>query len=271
MNSINISILNNDEITKHKPINKFKNLKGDYFFKKVINNIDKKKLLEIIKYNKKLQQILKIDINDYKEYSEKFSSIEIEIIPYQNKKRRFISINKIEEAKYYHIQFNGNKLNEIQRINLIKNEKVNKINIVIDHQIISFNQLFSNCNCIESICFKKFYRNNINDMSYMFDGCSSLKEINFSNFNTDNVTDMSYMFWGCRSLVKLNLSNFNTNKVIDMSLMFDGCSTLKELNISNFIINDETKVNNMFFGCSDDLKIKIKERFKKLEEEAFYN
>ena len=56
-----------------------------------------------------------------------------------------------------------------------------------------------------------------------------------------------------------------------MSLMFDGCSKLKELNISNFIINDETKVNNMFFGCSDNLKIKIKEQFKNLKEEAFYN
>ena len=269
MNSKNIFNLNYERVNQQKPINKFDNLKGNYFFQKVINNIDKKIFLKIIKYNKKLQQILKIDINDYKEYSEKFSSIEIEIIPYQNKKGRFISINKIEEAKFYHIYFNNNKLKEIQRINLKKNDEVAKINIIIDYQIMSFNQLFSNCNCIESICFKKFYRNNIKDMSLMFDGCSSLKEINFSDFNTDNVTDMSYMFLGCRSLEKLNLSNFNTNNVIDMSLMFDGCSSLKELNIFNFIISDETKVNRMFFGCQDSLKIKIKEKFKKLKEEAF--
>ena len=47
------------------------------------------------------------------------------------------------------------------------------------------------CECIESINFKKFYRNNITDMSCMFRGCSSLKDLNLKNFNTNNVTNMS--------------------------------------------------------------------------------
>ena len=68
---------------------------------------------------------------------------------------------------------------------------------MIDYQVKSFYELFDDCKCIESINFKKFYRNNITDMSWMFDGCSSLKELNLNNFNTNNVTGMSGMFFGC--------------------------------------------------------------------------
>ena len=83
-------------------------------------------------------------------------------------------------------------------------DKVTKIKIIIDYQVKSFS-LFYKCECIESINFKKFYRDNITDMSWMFRGCSSLKELNLNNFNTNNVTDMSYMFYECRSLKELNL------------------------------------------------------------------
>ena len=115
-------------------------------------------------------------------------------------------------------------------------DKATKIKIIIDYQIISFEKLFEDCYCIESIIFKKFYRNNINNMSYMFYGCPSLKELNLNNFNTNNVTDMSMMFNECSSLKKLNISNFNTNNVKYMNLMFDGCP--KGLK-NNIITNDE--------------------------------
>ena len=149
----------------------------------------------------------------------------------ENKYGRFININK-ENEEYYHIYYNDNK-----------NDKISKINIFIDYQVESFNDLFYNCKCIESICFKKFYRNNVTDMRGMFYGCSSLKEINLSNFNTNNVTNMKSMFYNCSSLKEINLSNFNTNNVTDMSYMFS--------------------------DCSDDLKMKIREQIKDINEEAF--
>ena len=96
---------------------------------------------------------------------------------------------------------------------LNKNDKISKINIIIDYQVESFNKLFDDCKCIESICFKKFYRNNITNMSYMFCECSSLKELNLNNFNTNNVTDMNYMFSKCSDELKLKLkSKFNEYK-----------------------------------------------------------
>ena len=60
--------------------------------------------------------------------------------------------------------------------------------------------------CIESINYKKFYRNNITNMNRVFCYCSSLKELNLSNFNTKNVTNMSHMFSKCSSLEEINLS-----------------------------------------------------------------
>ena len=43
-------------------------------------------------------------------------------------------------------------------------EEIKIIKIIIEHKIKSFERLFLNCECIESIYFKKFYRNNINNM-----------------------------------------------------------------------------------------------------------
>ena len=215
-----------------KPKNKYMKIKSDYFLQKLFNNMEKKIFLEIIKYNSNIQKRLNININNYKNFSELYSSIELEIIPIQNGNGSFINI-KEEDKKYFHIYFNNNK-EEIKKIKLNKEDKVSKINIIINYQINSFCKLFSDCKCIESINFKKFCRNNITNMGWMFNKCSSLKEINLSNFNTNNVTKMISMFSGCSLLEELNLSNFNTNKVTCMDYMFFECSLLEELNLSNF-------------------------------------
>ena len=112
----------------------------------------------------------------------------------------FINIKNKEDEKYYHIYFDEDK-EEIKRTYLNKNDKVSKINIIIDYPIKSFSELFSYCYCIKSINFKRFYRNNINNMRYILNNCNSLKELNLTNFNTINVADMSSMFHGC-SLLK---------------------------------------------------------------------
>ena len=264
-------------------------LKSIFLFKKIFAYMRKNKSLDIIKYNKKIQKRLSWSINNYKEYSELFTQIEIEIKPIQNEYGQFINIlNK--DKSHYHIYFNDSK-EEIERNYLKEEDKVTKIIIIIDFQIKSFKSLFEKCKCIESINFKKFYRTNITDMSFMFSQCKSLKELNFSNFKTNNVTDMSFMFYKCNSLKKLNLSNFitnnvtnmsymfsycssldelnisnfNTDNVNNMSFMFDECSALKVLDISNFNINNVTNINCMFSFCQYELKKKISEQNKNIK------
>ena len=181
-----------------------RNLQSDYFIQKFFGYMSERKYLETIRYNKSIQKRINININHYKAYSETKTSIELDIIPMKGKYGKFININE-EDKKYFHIYFNDNKKKEIENTSLYKDDNVSKISIIIDYQIKSFSKLFYYCECIESIKFKKFYRNNVTDMSGMFRGCSSLKELNLNNFNTNNVTDMSGMFSGCSSLKELNL------------------------------------------------------------------
>ena len=283
----------NNLVIREKENGKLEKINSKYILKIVFDNFEKKKLLDIIKYNKKMKKRINININHYKKYSQKYTHIQIEIKLVNNDYGKFINI-KAEEEIYYHIYFDNNK-EEIKRYNISKNENVNIIKIKIDYQVKSFKNLFSCCKCIESINFKEFYRNNINNMSFMFSRCSSLKELNLNNFITNNVKDMKHMLSWCSSLKELNLNNFNTNIVKDMSYMFSECSSLKELNINNFNTNNvkdmecmfykcsslkELNLNNfntknvdymggMFSGCSNELIMKIKTQYKNIRGQAF--
>ena len=168
--SIKASKENNKENESAKPNPIIENIKSRYILSKIYNNMTIKKKLEIVKYNKRIQNRLNLSVNDYKEYCE----IEIEIIPTKDKYGEFINID-VNDELYYHIYFNDNKEEIKNKYEINEEDKVTKIKIIIDYQVKSFNHLFSECGCIESINFKKFYRNNITDMSSMFRGCSSLK------------------------------------------------------------------------------------------------
>ena len=101
--------------------NKLRNLKSDYFIQKFFEYIPERKSLETIKYNKSIQKRINININNYKAYSEKYSSIELDIIPMKGKCGKFIYI-KEDDKKYFHIYFNDNKkkkLKELIHINMI--------------------------------------------------------------------------------------------------------------------------------------------------------
>ena len=118
-----------------KPKDIFNNLKADYFLRILFNNLKRKKVLNIVKINKNIKKRLNININDYKEYSEAFTPIEIKIKPVSNKYGQFINIK--EEEKYYHIYFNNNK-EEMKRNYINEGEQIQIIKIIIDYQIRSF-------------------------------------------------------------------------------------------------------------------------------------
>ena len=167
--SINVSKENNKENESAKPNPIIENIKSKYILSKIYNNMTIRKKLEIVKYNKKVQNRLDLGVKDYKEYSETFTPIEIEIIPTKDKYGKFININENDKL-YYHIYFNDNKEEIKNKYEINKKDKVTKIKIIIDYQVKSFKELFYECRCIKSINFKKFYRNNITDMSEMFSG-----------------------------------------------------------------------------------------------------
>ena len=87
-----------------KPKDQLNNIKSKYILKILFDNLEKKKLLFIVKYNKNIKKRINININDYKEYSGKYTSIEIEIKPINNIYGKFININE-EDTIYYHIPY----------------------------------------------------------------------------------------------------------------------------------------------------------------------
>ena len=248
----------------------YANIKSKIILKRIFKNLKKFKSIELVKYNKKLQNLLFIDIKDYKLYSKEllYSPIEIDIIPFNNEFGNFININN-KERKYYHIFFDNIKEKEIDRNYLEKNEKVSIIKIIIDYPVTSFKDLFKGCHCIKYIYFNKFLRKNIKNMSGMFSDCDSLKEINIRNFNTENVKDISKIFYYCVSLEKIHFSYFILTNAVNMSYMFYYCKSLKELKFSNFIINNDAYMEGIFSGCSDELKNKIKAQKKNIKERCF--
>ena len=135
--SINVSKENSKDNESAKPNPILESLKSDYFLQKLYDIMPKKKKLEIVKYNKKVQNRLDLGIKDYKEYSETYSSIEIEIIPVKGKYGRFIKINENDEL-YYHIYFNDDKEEIKNKYKIKEEDKVTKIKIIIDYQIKSF-------------------------------------------------------------------------------------------------------------------------------------
>ena len=97
-----------EKLNQIKLKNKFINLKSDYFMRKIFGIMQTRISLKIIKCNINMQKRMNININNYKDFSEKFSSIELETIPIQNKYGCFIKIKEKDE-KYFHIYFNDNK------------------------------------------------------------------------------------------------------------------------------------------------------------------
>ena len=236
------------ETMKNK--NYLDDINSKYVVALIFKNLIRGKALKIIKYSKKMQNRMELNIKNYKAYSEKLSQIEIEIIPNENQYCKIIHILNDEEKKYYHIYLNNNK-EEIKRNYLNKSDDITnlKIKVEIDNQVKSLSKLFIYCKHIKSICFKRFRRNYILDMSEMFKECSSLKEINFLCFNSENVSNMKEMFSGCSSLKELNLSNFNTENVIDMCEMFRDCSLIEKINLSSFDTKNVINMYAMFLGC----------------------
>ena len=216
-----------------------KDVKNNFIFRRIFDNLDINKLLNIIRYNKYFQKRLNKDLDDYKN---EYSIIVFEIIPVEDKYVYFLK----KKEPSFHIYLNDNK-EELDRIYITRYDNVKKIKILVDKEIKSFAELFQGCLYIKKIKFVRFNRKDINDMSYMFSGCSSLEELDISKMKTENVENMERMFSECSSLKEINLSKFKTNKVTNMKYMFNRCLSLEKLDLSSFDTNKVTNMEYMFF------------------------
>ena len=134
MNSSSIKDTKKEEEPNQKNLdNQLTIIKSNYFLQKLFDYIPERTSLEIIRFNITTQKRLNININNYKEYSEKYSSVELEIIPVPSHYCKFINIHD-EDKKYFLIYFNDNK-EEIKREYFNDDDNVSKINIIIDYHV----------------------------------------------------------------------------------------------------------------------------------------
>ena len=174
-------------------------IKSKVIMKKIFSHLEENKYLNMIHYNKTLQNILNKDLNDFKNYSR----IELEITLVDKNNSYFSCplfnqdvygkyINIYNNQSHYHIQTTDDKT----------------IKVILDYEINSFSRMFQRCHYIQKINFIRFKRKNIIDMSYMFNGCSELNKLNIFNFDTSNVTSMNFMFCGCTRLEEIIIYEF---------------------------------------------------------------
>ena len=120
-------------------------VRSKYILGQILELLKESKKLSIIKYNKKLQN--KIDIN--LEYFKKFSlNVIIEIIPLINKNGKFINYTRADNAQFIHIFFDNSK-EEIHRNKIYSEDNVEKIKVELNYRFVEFNELFEGCDCIE--------------------------------------------------------------------------------------------------------------------------
>ena len=241
----------------------FLNIKSNFIKKVIFEFLEKNKFLTIIQYNKNIQNIFNINLDNYK----KEAKIELDLLFNINNENeqeefnpiQFINQIEVKNKDYYHIYFDNDCKKEIKSIYIEFEEifDLQKIKIIIDYNVKSLCGLFKDCKNINKIKFVKFNRKDITDMSYMFYNCFNLKELDISKIYTDNVQDMRAMFFKCGSLEKLNFSKFKTDNVKDMSNMFYECSSLVELNLSNFNTQNVQYMSNMFNKCSSLVNLNV--------------
>ena len=130
----NVSKENNKENESAKPNPIIESIKSRYILSKIYNNMTIKKKLVIVKYNKRIQNRINLIVKDYKEYSETFTPIEIEILPTKDKYGKFININENDKL-FYHIYFNDNKEEIKNKYKIDEKDKVTKIKVIIDYQV----------------------------------------------------------------------------------------------------------------------------------------
>ena len=144
-------------------------IKSNFTIKRIFAYVSNLKKLNLIKYNSKLQKTLNVDINNYKNTSNR---IEIEIIPVIGLK--FINLNFIEvNNDDISIYFDDQK---VMRNNTKISDKIQKIKISFNSKKININGIFKGCTGIDTLKFIRCNNKHLTDFCRLFYDCKNLRK-----------------------------------------------------------------------------------------------
>ena len=277
---INICMLCNKEHKNHDII-----FIGDIILNK--NELENKinDLKEYIdKFNNNINEIMEI-IGEVKRNINKYYEILIDIINNYNIK----NINYETLFNLREIYNNNDIINDINRINNIKNDNINKFNIIIN----IYNKI-KNIKKNEIKITLDIKKGDINKEIYFLDNSNGLCIVNgrheehyhdifkeLNELNTElyinnikhkykkyfkpekegiynivlklniQIRDCTFMFSDCNNIIDIDLSTFDTTQVTKMGGMFCGCNKLKNLDLSSFDTKNVIHMEGMFARCNN--------------------
>ena len=124
--------------------------------------------------------------------------------------------------------------------------------------LISFKNIFDNCNQLTQLDVSKFKSDNIEDFTSMFSNCSKLVNIiGLDNWNMSKATQIYGMFSSCSSLQSLDLNNWDVSKITSAAYLFSGCKELTDLDLSNWKMDSLYTPNYIMPYCSKLKNVKI--------------
>ena len=111
---------------------------------------------------------------------------------------------------------------------------------------------FENFKKLESMSgMQYFHTDEVTSMENMFHNCENLQSIDLGYFNTSQVEDMTYMFGGCKIITVLNLETFDTRNVTSMNNMFAVMLCLHTIYVDQWEIKDGATTFEMFGNCDN--------------------
>ena len=131
---INIGNYNKDRTNSINNLILLDGVKSNYILTKLTQNLSRKTLLNMIRYNKQLQRKLNIELKDYEAYLQ--TEIELKFNQSYSNLEPINFINYVGDKNYYHILYNDSEQEGK------KEENIRKIRIIIDRYIKSFKKLF---------------------------------------------------------------------------------------------------------------------------------
>ena len=214
------------------------NIKSNYILQEITKKIKEKKILKIIKYNKKVQKRLNKDINNYKFYFFKNKGFNI----------KFIGGNIPEDFSYIFEKIKNNKkilkskinykLKNIISLTTNKNNTLNLIDINKDKKLK--NKYMANCIILEF---------NVNDME------------NFSYIEKYYYENIRHTFED--NLIYLIGVNYNLKDLQKEITYYDNIKEFAKSNKINLIsFNKDYNINKLLNEIEDNLMEEINEKLK---------
>jgi len=163
----------------------------------------------------------------------------------------------------------------------VRHTKLERVNISSWGGLTLANNLFLNCNRLQSLNENEWDMSNITNISGIFTSCYSLESLDCSNWNIYSLSNWSNAFLDCRGLVsykapygtipaggnlnaawaaccsleELDLSGLDVSNVTNMGALFQNCFALRYVNFTGWNTASVTTASNIFQNCFSLLKI----------------